>query len=293
MRVGLLTLSYRLYGLASIKERRSIVRRSHRGRAGAGRRRSRSARSSRTAACTRRRFASRISPRTRRDTASALARLRTRLDRGERVRGDGRDDGDPLSGRKNARLREDIQRELSSILEFEGRDPVVREAFPTVMDVRLSVDGRYAKVYVAVVGDVDREALEKALAQDRGFYRSMLAESAVAASHARTALRDRRDRGTIAPDAGSPSRRRTGRSTPGRGRTARPRVRKAWTRRHEPRSGDRAVGDAAADCRRRRRAGTRSRRTDPVRRHQGQGPHLGARAARRAVRMGSTSTSPR
>lgn len=81
-----------------------------------------------------------------------------------------------MSGRKNARLREDIQRELSSILEFEGRDPVVREAFPTVMDVRLSVDGRYAKVYVAVAGEADRVALERALAQDRGFYRSMLAE---------------------------------------------------------------------------------------------------------------------
>lgn len=81
-----------------------------------------------------------------------------------------------MSGRKNARLREDIQRELSDILEFEGRDPVVRAAFPTVMDVRLSVDGRYAKVYVALAGDVDGDAVEKALAQDRGFYRSMLAE---------------------------------------------------------------------------------------------------------------------
>jgi ribosome-binding factor A len=81
-----------------------------------------------------------------------------------------------LSGRKNARLREDIQRELSDILEFESRDPVVRAAFPTLMDVRLSVDGRYAKVYVAVGGDVVVADVEKALAQDRGFYRSMLAE---------------------------------------------------------------------------------------------------------------------
>jgi len=81
-----------------------------------------------------------------------------------------------VSGRKNARLREDIQRELSGILEFEGRDPVVRAAFPTVMDVRLSVDGRYARVYVAIAGDVERDALKKALEQDRGFYRSMLAE---------------------------------------------------------------------------------------------------------------------
>ncbi len=81
-----------------------------------------------------------------------------------------------MSGRKNARLREDIQRVLSGILEFESRDPVVREAFPTLMDVRLSVDGRYARVYVAVAGDVRRDDVEKALMQDRGFYRSMLAE---------------------------------------------------------------------------------------------------------------------
>jgi ribosome-binding factor A len=81
-----------------------------------------------------------------------------------------------VSGRKNARLREDIQRELSGILEFESRDPVVRDAFPTLMDVRLTADGRYAKVYIAVAGDVDRADVERALAQDRGFYRSMLAE---------------------------------------------------------------------------------------------------------------------
>ena len=81
-----------------------------------------------------------------------------------------------MSGRKKARLREDIQRELSRILEFESRDPVVREAFPTLMDVRLTVDGRYAKVYVALAGDASRDEVEKALTQDRGFYRSMLAE---------------------------------------------------------------------------------------------------------------------
>jgi ribosome-binding factor A len=81
-----------------------------------------------------------------------------------------------LSGRKNARLREDIQRELSGILEFESRDPVVRDAFPTLMDVRLTVDGRYASVYVAIAGDVSRDDVAKALAHDRGFYRSMLAD---------------------------------------------------------------------------------------------------------------------
>jgi len=78
--------------------------------------------------------------------------------------------------RRKARVREEIQRELSSILEFESRDPVVRKAFPTVMDVRLSVDGRYAKVYVALGADADPAAVELALTRDRGFYRSLLAE---------------------------------------------------------------------------------------------------------------------
>ena len=82
-----------------------------------------------------------------------------------------------MSGsRRKARTREDIQRELSAILEFESRDPVVRAAFPTVMDVRLSVDGRYAKVYIALGADAVPAEVERALAEDRGFYRSLLAE---------------------------------------------------------------------------------------------------------------------
>ena len=79
------------------------------------------------------------------------------------------------AGRKKARVREEMQRELSSIVEFESRDPVIRAAFPTVMDVQLSSDARYAKVYVAVGADVDREELLRAFVRDRGFYRSELA----------------------------------------------------------------------------------------------------------------------
>jgi len=79
-------------------------------------------------------------------------------------------------GRYRARLREEIQRELAAIIEFESRDPTVRGAFPTVMDVRLSVDARYAKVYVAAAGPADKEALLAAMTRDRGFYRSLLAE---------------------------------------------------------------------------------------------------------------------
>jgi len=82
-----------------------------------------------------------------------------------------------MSGRKKARLREELQHELAAIVEFESRDPVVRAAFPTVMDVQLSTDARYAKVYVAAGVDLeDRDAFEQALHHDRGFYRSLLAE---------------------------------------------------------------------------------------------------------------------
>lgn len=81
------------------------------------------------------------------------------------------------SKRRLARVREEIQRELASIIEFESRDPVVRDAFPTVMEVRLSSDARYARVYVAAgAEETERDAFHAALMRDRGFYRSELAE---------------------------------------------------------------------------------------------------------------------
>ena len=77
--------------------------------------------------------------------------------------------------RRLARLQEDIQRELAAIVEFESRDSIVRAAFPTVMDVRLSIDGRHAKVYVSVGTEIDSDTFLGALIRDRGFYRSELA----------------------------------------------------------------------------------------------------------------------
>ncbi len=82
-----------------------------------------------------------------------------------------------MTGRRRLqRLRQEIQRELAAIVEFDSRDPVVRDAFPTVMEVQLSTDARYAKVYVAAGADVEPEAFRNALDRDRGFYRSELAE---------------------------------------------------------------------------------------------------------------------
>jgi ribosome-binding factor A len=77
--------------------------------------------------------------------------------------------------RRLARLQQDIQRELAAIVEFESRDPIVRAAFPTVMDVHLSIDGRHAKVYVAAGAEIDPDTFLSALIRDQGFYRSELA----------------------------------------------------------------------------------------------------------------------
>lgn len=76
-----------------------------------------------------------------------------------------------------ARLCEEIKRELSAIVEFEARDPVLREAFPTIMEVKLSPDGRYSKVYVAIgTSTVDKRVVIAAFQRDRGFFRSRLAK---------------------------------------------------------------------------------------------------------------------
>ena len=81
-----------------------------------------------------------------------------------------------VDGRIQARLREEIKRELSAIVEFEARDPVIHNAFPTVMAVNLSADVHYAKVYVAVDNSVDRDAVLTAFHHDRGFFRTELAK---------------------------------------------------------------------------------------------------------------------
>lgn len=82
-----------------------------------------------------------------------------------------------VDGRGKAKTREEIKRELSAIVEFEARDPVIKDAFPTVMDVKLSVDGRYAKVYIALgAATVDKAEIVKAFARDRGFFRTQLAK---------------------------------------------------------------------------------------------------------------------
>lgn len=74
------------------------------------------------------------------------------------------------------RLKEELKRILSHIVEFEARDPIICAAFPTVMEVKLSPDNRYATVYVAIgAADADKNAVMEAFQRDRGFFRSQLA----------------------------------------------------------------------------------------------------------------------
>ncbi len=80
-------------------------------------------------------------------------------------------------GRAHARLCAEIKREVSQIVEFEARDPILQEALPTVMAVKLSVDARYAKIYIALAQGSQEEKLEvmAIFRRDRGFFRAKLA----------------------------------------------------------------------------------------------------------------------
>lgn len=79
--------------------------------------------------------------------------------------------------RARARLAETIAREIADILEFEAKDPVLREALPTVLGVELSPDGQEAKVLVYISGtEEERARVMAAFARDTGFLRSALAK---------------------------------------------------------------------------------------------------------------------
>ena len=78
--------------------------------------------------------------------------------------------------RSRKRLSSEIQRLLAEILEFEVKDPTLREAAPTVMDVELSPDAQRATVYVYVEGGLEaRQAALAALNHDKGYLRTQLA----------------------------------------------------------------------------------------------------------------------
>jgi ribosome-binding factor A len=78
-----------------------------------------------------------------------------------------------MSKRLVEKIREEIKRYLSEILEYEARDPRLESI--TVMDVRLSSDLHHATVYVSALGGEQDEAI-MVLREHRGFFRSELAK---------------------------------------------------------------------------------------------------------------------
>jgi len=81
-----------------------------------------------------------------------------------------------MQERTRERLEAEVHRELADILEHEVKDPVMQEAFATVAAVRLSPDGRHARVYLFVPGDEpQRNKAMAAFKQNQGFIRTALA----------------------------------------------------------------------------------------------------------------------
>lgn len=68
-----------------------------------------------------------------------------------------------------------IQKEISTIIQFELKDPKV--GFVTVTDVTVSGDLSQAKVYVSFLGqEARKQAGMKALERSKGFIRTQLAK---------------------------------------------------------------------------------------------------------------------
>jgi len=83
------------------------------------------------------------------------------------------------------KVKEEIKRNLAEVFEFECRDP--RLELITVMDIKLSKDGRYATVYVSPLNfeGEDAELLKLRLL-------ALSARQAIAhQTYARTEIRDR------------------------------------------------------------------------------------------------------
>jgi len=73
------------------------------------------------------------------------------------------------------KVKEELKREISSILHEKIKDP--RLGFLTVVDVELSVDLQYAKVYYSVLGSPQEQKDTQAILDGaRGFIRKLIAE---------------------------------------------------------------------------------------------------------------------
>jgi ribosome-binding factor A len=78
-----------------------------------------------------------------------------------------------MAGRRQARLNEQLKRELTAMIQFELRDP--RIGMITITDVEVTPDLYHAKVFFTVHGDdSDREKADEGLRAAAGFLRTEL-----------------------------------------------------------------------------------------------------------------------
>ena len=82
----------------------------------------------------------------------------------------------PQGFNRTDRIADQIQRELSQLLQFQLKDP--RVGLVTVQDVKVSRDLSYADVYFTLLGEDHSaaEAAEQVLTHAAGFLRSRLAQ---------------------------------------------------------------------------------------------------------------------
>lgn len=74
---------------------------------------------------------------------------------------------------RNDRVSEQMQRDLAYLLQFEVKDPRVKGA--TITEVQVAGDLSHAKIFYTAAGPSD--ALQKGLEKSAGFLRSQLAKS--------------------------------------------------------------------------------------------------------------------
>lgn len=83
-----------------------------------------------------------------------------------------------MSYQRIDRISEELRREVDRIIRDEVSDPRVKGTF-SVTRAEVTRDLRYAKVYVSVLEDDQREELMKALKSAAGFIRHSLSKSMI------------------------------------------------------------------------------------------------------------------
>ena len=74
------------------------------------------------------------------------------------------------------RSESEMKRQLSSIITYEINDPIISNV--TITNVKMSIDGKYAKVYVSILkeNESEKKKVMKGLEKAQKFIRTRLAK---------------------------------------------------------------------------------------------------------------------